>query len=100
VHLIPEGTALYTLLTEAGVSPARALARCAMTWGFVLTGLVVTQTVLGGVPAAPIGAAMGMAGGTFAFLAWVLWKKRRRGSVGWAATALLGLLWVAAIHLA
>lgn len=100
VHLIPEGTALYTLLTEAGVSPARALARCAMTWAFVLAGLVGTQTVMEELPAAPLGAAMGMAGGTFAFLAWVLWKKRQRGSITWAATAALGVLWVAVLHLA
>jgi hypothetical protein len=100
VHLIPEGTALYTLLTEAGVSPARALARCAMTWSFVLAGLVGTQTVMEELPAAPLGAAMGMAGGTFAFLAWVLWKRRQRGSTTWAATAALGVLWVAVLHLA
>jgi len=98
MHLVPEGVALFGLLTEAGLSARRALARCAMTWGLVAAGFAGARWFLSDVPVGPLGAAMGLAAGSFIFLARALWRQRSPGSGAWLAAA-AGLLWVAALHL-
>jgi len=98
IHLVPESAALFALATEAGLTARRALGRCAVTWGLVVAGFAATQLMMAELPGRPVGAAMGLAAGTFTFLAWVLWQ--RRGSTGTPGLgALLGFAWVAAIHL-
>jgi hypothetical protein len=99
VHLIPEGAALFALQTEAGVPTRRAIARCAVTWVLVIAGFVGGVLTLGTVPVRPFGAAMGLAAGLFAYLGWLLWKRRPDSRYAWVAVA-LGVLWVAGIHLA
>lgn len=98
MHLVPEGAALFGMLTDAGLSSRRALGRCAITWGLVLAGFLGARSLLDSVPVGPLGSAMGLAAGSFVFLTWVLWRKRTRGPGAWAAAA-LGMLWVAALHL-
>ncbi len=98
IHLIPESLALYAVLTGSGVPAGRALGRCAVTWALVTAGYLGSQQMLTDVPAAPLGFAMALAAGTFAFLAWMLWQHRGRGNGAWAG-AILGVLWVAALHL-
>jgi ZIP family zinc transporter len=101
IHLIPESVALYGIATEAGLSAGRALARCAVTWGLVVAGYFAgAQLTLGQVASRPMGAAMGLAAGTFAYLAMVLWQQRSSELRFAGAVAALGLVWVAAIHLA
>lgn len=46
-----------------------------------------------------MGATMGLAAGTFAYLAWALWQQRTPGLRFAGLGAALGFLWVAAIHL-
>ena len=100
VHLIPEGAALFAILSEAGVSTGKALARCAMTWGFVLAGFAAGQSSFGDqVAGRPMGVAMGLAAGTFVYLAWVMWQHRVRASMTPWLSAAAGLLWIAAAHL-
>jgi hypothetical protein len=99
VHLIPEAAALFAIQTEAGVSAGRAIARCAVTWALVLAGFLGGVLTLGTVPARPFGAAMGLAAGLFAYLGWLLWKRRPGSRYAWVGAA-LGVLWVAGIHLA
>jgi zinc transporter ZupT len=100
VHLIPESAALYGIAIEAGLSAGRAFARCAVTWGLVCAGYVAgAQLTVGQVSSRPMGAAMGLAAGTFAYLAMVLWQRRSADLKYSAAVAALGLVWVAAIHL-
>lgn len=101
VHLVPESIALYAVLTRNGLPARRAAARCAATWGLVVAGFAGAQLSLldAGASAKPLGMAMGVAVGSFAFMAWVLWKQRSRsGGSAWAA-ALMGFAWVALIHL-
>ncbi len=98
VHLVPESAALFALATEAGWSAKRALVRCAVTWGLVVAGFLAAQITIGDLPSRPMGAAMGLAAGTFTFLAGVLWQQRTRSRHAWLGT-LLGFLWVAVIHL-
>jgi zinc transporter, ZIP family len=100
VHLIPESVALYGIATQAGLSAGRAFARCAVTWGLVVAGyLAGAQLTLGQASSRPMGAAMGLAAGTFAYLAMVLWQRRSPEVRYSGAVAALGLIWVAAIHL-
>ena len=99
VHLIPESVALFAISTDAGLPPARAIGRCAVTWVVLGAGLLIARMFLGEVPARPLGAAMGLAAGTFLYLAWRLWQRRGADQGAAGAGALLGLLWVAAIHL-
>lgn len=101
MHLVPESVALYAVFTRAGLSPARAALRCAATWVMVGAGFAGSQLWLAdaGASARPLGIAMGVATGSFAFMAWVLWQQRSRPTgYGWMG-ALLGLAWVAATHL-
>lgn len=99
VHLIPESVALFAVLTAAGVPAGRALWRCAVTWVLVAVGYLVSQQVVAEIPSGPMGLTMGLAAGTFAFLAWVLWQQRSRGAGGAWIGVVLGFLWVAALHL-
>lgn len=101
MHLVPESVALYAVFTRAGLSSGRAALRCAGTWVMVAAGFAGSQLWLGdaGASARPLGIAMGVATGCFAFMAWVLWQQRSRpAGHGWMG-ALLGLAWVAATHL-
>lgn len=98
VHLIPESVALFAVLTGSGVPAGRARGRCAVIWALVIGGYLGSQQMVADVPAAPLGLAMALAAGTFAFLAWVLWQQRVRGNGAWVG-AILGVLWVAALHL-
>ena len=101
VHLIPESVALYAVLTKAGLRARRALLRCAATWAMVVAGFAGSQLSLvdAGASAKPLGLAMGVAVGSFAFMAWVLWQQRSRtGGPAWIG-AVLGLAWVALLHL-
>ncbi|CAN5842966.1 hypothetical protein BH23ACT12_BH23ACT12_19350 [soil metagenome] len=101
MHLVPESVALYAVFTRAGLAPGRAALRCAGTWAMVAVGFAGSQLWLvdAGGSARPLGVAMGVATGSFAFMAWVLWQQRSR-STGFAwMGALLGLAWVAATHL-
>ncbi len=101
MHLVPESVALYAVLTRAGLSSGAALLRCAGTWAMVAAGFAGSQLWLAdaGASARPLGIAMGVATGCFAFMAWVLWQQRTRPTgYGWMG-ALLGLAWVAATHL-
>jgi zinc transporter ZupT len=100
-HLVPESVALYAVFTRAGLSPAHAAIRCAGNWVIVAAGFAGSQLWLAdaGASARPLGIAMGVATGCFAFMAWVLWKQRNRSAgYGWMG-ALLGLAWVAVTHL-
>lgn len=98
IHLVPESAALMALLTEAGVPARRALARCAVTWLLVGAGFFGAQRLIGSVPAEPLGTAMGLAAGTFAYLALVLWRRSSiRPAPAWMAAA-LGAVWVALLH--
>lgn len=100
VHLIPESAALFTLSTEAGVPPGRALVRCAVTWALVVAGyLLGAQLTIGQSSSGPMGAAMGLAAGTFAYLAWALWQQRTPEMRFAGLFAALGFVWVAAIHI-
>lgn len=98
VHLIPESVALYAVLIGSRVPAGRALGRCAVTWALVVVGYLASQQTVSDVPAAPMGLAMALAAGTFAFLAWVLWQHRGRGNGAWFG-AILGVCWVAVLHL-
>lgn len=99
MHLIPESAALYAVSTEAGVSSRRAMLRCAFTWVLVLAGFLTGQLLLDEVPSRPLGAAMGLAAGVFAYLAWVLWQQRRRDTgTAWLGVV-AGVAWIAATHL-
>lgn len=98
IHLIPEGVALFTVSTRAGLPAAQALARCAVTWLLVAAGFTAAQNGPA-LPAGLVGSGLALAAGTFAFLAWALWRGRDGG--GWLpwASAALGFVWVPAIHL-
>lgn len=99
MHLIPESAALYAIATEAGISSRRAMLRCALTWVLVLAGFLTGQLLLNDVPSRPLGAAMGLAAGVFAYLAWVLWQQRRRDAgFAWLGV-LVGIAWIAATHI-
>lgn len=101
MHLVPESVALYAVFTRAGHSPEAAALRCAGTWAMVAVGFAGAQLWLvdAAASARPLGVAMGIATGCFAFMAWVLWKQRSR-STGFAwVGAVLGLAWVAVTHL-
>ena len=99
VHLIPESAALFLISTEAGLPARAAIGRCAATWGLLAAGLVITRLFVGDVPARPLGFAMGLAAGAFLYLAWHLWQRRGPGLAVAGTGALLGFVWVAAIHL-
>lgn len=99
VHLVPESAALYAVLTRAGVATGQAIARCGLTWAWVAAGFVGAQLLMPGVPARPLGMAMGLAAGIFAYLAWLIWQQRSpetRHAWLWAAA---GLAWVTILHL-
>ncbi len=101
VHLIPEGAALFTLSAEAGLSARKSLARCGLTWVLVIAGYVLgAQLSVVQSSSAPMGAAMGLAAGTFAYLAWALWQQRTPRMRFAGLGAVVGFVWVAAIHLA
>lgn len=98
IHLVPEGVALFTVSTRAGLSAAQALARCAVTWVLVAAGFTAARTGPA-LPAGLMGTGLALAAGTFAFLAWALWRSREgRGWLPWVSAA-LGFVWVLAIHL-
>lgn len=100
VHLVPESLALFALQTGTGISYRKAWIGCSIPWALVLAGFIASQLFMPGVPPASLGNAMAFGAGAFVSLAGLSWSQRTGSPVRNVLIATLGILWVAAHHLA
>lgn len=99
LHLIPEVGAVIALLTAAGLSLKEALVRNGITWALLIVGFVVVSLFLRDLPAAVLGAALGVGAGGFLYLAYLSWQKRTWGLAPSLAAAGVGVLLVGGVRL-
>ncbi|MGQ0678319.1 MAG: hypothetical protein ACT4OM_01440 [Actinomycetota bacterium] len=98
-HLIPESLALFGLLNGCGARFRRAVTGSVAPWLLVIAGFATGQLWLDGRPAPVLGAAIAFGGGAFLWLARLSWGRRTATASRSAAASLIGMLWIAALHL-
>ncbi|MEX2587516.1 MAG: hypothetical protein WD602_05920 [Actinomycetota bacterium] len=99
MHLIPEASALRAFAAQAEEKGRLTAVRVAVALTLVAAGFLAARLALPGLELSQLGRPMAFAAGAFGYLAVVTLRRSTSGAATNTASVLLGMAWMAALHI-